>query len=100
MPEPLALFVVETSFQIPGLGILALPVVPAPAWLAECALHTTWAITVLIEGQMPHSTFGTVEELVHDEQLSHRTLLLDFDLGVPLPKGCHLQTHETLTQLS
>lgn len=100
MPKPLALFRIEASFRIPGLGTLVLPVGPTPTWLAECTLHTTWVITILIEGQLPYSTFGTVEELAHEGQLPHRTLLLDFNLGAPLPNGSHLQAHETLLQLS
>lgn len=95
MPEPLAIFVVEASFRVPGLGILALPTLPAPAWLAECALHTGWTITLFVEGQLPQSILGTVEELAHDGQLPRRTLLLDFDPEFPMPNGSHLQAHET-----
>ncbi len=84
-------FVVETSFRVPGLGLLVLPAQPAPAWLADYPLHTALACELLPAGLPPATATGTVEELAHDGQPPRRALLLDFDPGGPLPPGTRLQ---------
>jgi hypothetical protein len=48
MTEPLAMLVLETSFRVPGLGVLAVPAGPAAHGLAAYALHTALAVTVLL----------------------------------------------------
>ena len=90
MPESLPAFVVEASFRVPGLGVLALPLAPAPAWLAAYALHTPLQLSLVASGQLATPLIGTVEEMAHDDQPPRRTLLLDFDPGGPLPVGAHL----------
>jgi hypothetical protein len=93
-------FVVETSFRVPGLGVLALPGAPAPAWLTAYPLHTALAISLLADALPPTTVTGTVEELAHDGQLPRRALLLDFDPGEPLAIGTRLQASaEPLPQL-
>jgi hypothetical protein len=100
MPEPLAMFELETSFRVPGLGVLAVPAAgPATADLAAYALHTALALTLLVEGQTPVALTGTIEELTHDGQPPRRTLLLDFDPGGPLPSGTCLQLEAILPPL-
>ncbi len=92
MPDPLATLALETSFRVPGLGVLAVPAAgPAAAALAAYALHTALACTLLAEGQPPLALTGTVEELTHDGQPPRRALLLDFDPGGPLPGGARLR---------
>jgi hypothetical protein len=93
-------FVVETSFRVPGLGVLALPNAPSPAWLAAYPLHTALAISMLTDSLPPTALTGTVEELAHDGQPPRRVLLLDFDPGGPLLAGTRLQVSaEALPQL-
>jgi hypothetical protein len=93
-------FVVEASFRVPGLGVLALPSAPAPAWLATYPLHTVLAVRLLSEALPPTALTGTVEELAHDGQAPRRALLLDFDPGGPLLAGTRLQASaEALPQL-
>lgn len=99
MPEPLGLFVVASSFRVPGLGVLALPAAPTPGWLATCALHTAVAVTLLAEGHSPTALTGTAEELTHDGQPPRRALLLDFDPGGPLVSGTRLQIEAILPSL-
>ena len=91
MPEPLTPFVVESSFRLPGLGLLVLPIAPEPSWLATYELHT--ALALMLSGtQAP--IIGTVEEVANDSQL-RRALLLDFDPGTSLPAGTCLQASKT-----
>lgn len=97
MPEFLATLALETSFRVPGLGVLAVPA-EAAALLAY-ALHTALAITLVAEGQPPLALTGTVEEMAHDGQPPRRTLLLDFDPGGPLPSGTRLQIGAALPTL-
>ena len=99
MPEPLAMFELETSFRVPGLGVLAVPAGPAAAALAPYALHTALAVTLLVAGQPPVALTATVEELTHDDQPPHRALLLDFDPGGPLPSGTRLQLEAVVPPL-
>lgn len=99
MSEPLATLVLESSFRVPGLGVLALPAAPIPAWLSTCALHTAVAVTLLAEGHSPTALTGTAEELTHDGQPPRRALLLDFDPGGPLPSGARLQIEAILPSL-
>ncbi len=99
MPEPLATLVLETSFRVPGLGVLVVPAAPAAAALMAYALHTALAITLLIEGQPSLALTGTVEELAHDDQPPRRALLLDFDPGGPLSSGTHLHIEQALPSL-
>ena len=81
---------VETSFRVPGLGVLVLPAPPAPAWLAAVPLHA--ALSLEATGLLPAATIaGTVEELARDDQPPRRALLLDFDPGGPLPAGTRLR---------
>jgi hypothetical protein len=93
-------FVVETSFRVPGLGVLALPSAPAPAWLAAYPLHTALAISLLADTLPPTTLTGTVEEVAHDGHIPRRALLLDFDPGGPLAVGTRLQaSSEVLPEL-
>lgn len=78
MPKPQTEFVVATSFRLPGLGLLVLPLSPAPTWLVDYALHTAISVTLLIEAQHPISLIGTIEELARDGQPAQRAILLDF----------------------
>ena len=99
MPEPLATLVLETSFRVPGLGVLVVPAAPAVAQLAPYALHTALAVTLLVDGQPPLALTGTVEELAHDGQPPRLALLLDFDPGGPLPSGTRLHIEQALPSL-
>ena len=100
MPEPLATLVLETSFRVPGLGVLAVPSAgPAATALAVHDLHTVLAVTLLATGQPPVALTGTIEELTHDGQPPRRALLLDFDPGGPLPSGTCLQVEAILPPL-
>lgn len=100
MPTPLALFELENSFRLPGLGVLAVPAAgPALDMLATYALHTALAVTLLAEGQLPQALTGTVEELTHDGQPPRRALLLDFDPGGPLPSGTRLRLEAVVPAL-
>lgn len=92
MPDLLATLALESSFRVPGLGVLAVPAAsPATDQLLAYALHTALAVTLLAEGQPPLALTGTVEELTQDGQPPRRALLLDFDPGGPLPGGTRLQ---------
>ena len=84
-------FVVESSFRLPGLGLLVLPLAPEPSWLAAYELHT--AFTVLLPASLhpPSSIIGTLEEIAHDSQATRRALLLDFNPDISLPLGTCLQ---------
>jgi hypothetical protein len=100
MPAPLATFELETSFRLPGLGVLAVPTAgPVPDMLAASPLHTALAVTLLAEGQPPQPLTGTVEELTRDGQPPRRALLLDFDPGEPLPGGTRLRLDAELPAL-
>ncbi|MGI4867019.1 MAG: hypothetical protein ACRYFZ_24090 [Janthinobacterium lividum] len=99
MPEPLTTLALETSFRVPGLGVLAVPAAPEAEVLLAYALHTALAITLIAEGQPPLALTGTVEELAHDGQPPRRTLLLDFDPGGPLLNGTRLHIGAALPTL-
>jgi hypothetical protein len=99
MPELLPLLVLETSFRVPGLGVLAVPAPAAAAGLLAYALHTPVAVTLLADGQPPQALAGTVEELAHDGQPPRRVLLLDFDPSGPLPSSTRLQVADAAPSL-
>ena len=99
MAEPLATLVLETSFRVPGLCVLAVPTGPAAAGLAAYALHTALAVTLLVDGQPPAPLTGTIEELARADQPPRRALLLDFDPGGPLPSGTRMQLDALLPSL-
>jgi len=83
-------FIVRHSLRVPGLGLLVLPAPPAPAWLAEAALHTAGAFRLHRPGQLPLDLTATLEEVSHDGPPG-RALLLDADPGEPLPPGTWLE---------
>jgi hypothetical protein len=87
-------FVVENSFRLPGLGLLVLPVVPAPSWLAGYDLHAALAITLPSSTQSSQFITGTVEEIAQDGQLKRRALLLDIDSDISIVSGTYLQADE------
>ena len=99
MPEPGEVFVVESSFRVPGLGVLVLPAAPRPAWLQAYALHTALPLHLLSQGQPPQLLTGTVEELAHEGEPLRRALLLDFDPGGALLAGTQLQAGPPLPEL-
>lgn len=99
MPELLATLVLESSFRVPGLGVLVVPATPEAMALLAYELHTALALRLLVEGQPPLALTGTVEELAHDGQPPRRALLLDFDPGGPLPSGACLQVAAILPAL-
>ena len=83
-------FIVRHSLRVPGLGLLVLPSPPAPAWLAEPALHTALALRLHRPGQPPLALTATLEEVSHDGPPA-RALLLDADPGGPLSPGTWLE---------
>lgn len=83
-------FVVSQSLRLPGLGLLVLPTLPAPAWLAGAHLHTALAVQLHRPGQAPLALTATIEELTPADGPTTRTLLLDADPG-PLPTGAWLE---------
>ncbi len=99
MLELLPLLVLETSFRVPGLGMLAVPAAPAADGLLAYALHTPVSVALLADGQPAQALTGTIEELAHDDQPPRRVLLLDFDPGGPLPSGTRLQVTDALPPL-
>ena len=92
-------FVVETSFRLPGLGLLVLPAEPEPNWLMAYGLHTVLTVTLPSSIQYPSSVIGTIEELSHSGQSERRALLLDFDPITPLSPGAYLQVNEAPSEL-
>lgn len=86
-----AVFFVAASLRVPGLGLLVLPVAPAPAWLAAHPLHTALRLRLHRPGQPPLPLPATIEELARDTQPPARALLLDADPGGPLPAGAWLE---------
>jgi hypothetical protein len=99
MPELSAPFIVETSFRLPGLGLLVIPASPIPAWLATYDLHTALSITILPDAQLSKTIVGTVEELTQTGQPKQRALLLDFDPDTSLAPGTCLQASELYSDL-
>lgn len=102
MPAPAdVVVVVETSFRVPGLGVLALPAEPSPAWLGAYPLHTALALSWVAPGRPPTPLTGTVEELARADQPPRRALLLDFDPGEPLAAGSllHVSTGKIADEL-
>jgi hypothetical protein len=90
-------FVVRSSFRVPGLGLLVLPNLPAPAWLSTPALHTAVQVHLHGPGQPALLLPATIEELAHDGQPPARALLLDADPGTP-PAGAWLELLEVMPQ--
>ena len=87
-PAPIsAAFIVATSLWVQGLGLLVLPVAPAPTWLATHPLHAALRLRLHRPGQSPLPLPATIEELARVEQPPARALLLDADPGEPLPIG-------------
>ncbi|QKG58277.1 hypothetical protein GKZ68_17590 [Hymenobacter sp. BRD128] len=80
-----AAFVVSRSLRLPGLGLLVLPALPAPTWLASAGLHTALALQLHRPGQPPLSLTATIEELTPADGPPTRALLLEADLGDSLP---------------
>jgi len=87
-------FVVETSFRLPGLGLLVLPAASEPSWLTACSLHTMLTVRLPASTQYSLPVIGTIEEISHSDQLARRALLLDFDPSIPLSSGIYLQVEE------
>jgi hypothetical protein len=83
-------FVVHHSFRLPGLGLLVLPVLPAPAWLASPGLHTALMLQLHRHGLEAILLLATVEELTPTDGLPTRALLLEADPGGSLPPGSWL----------
>ena len=83
-------FLIDTSFRIPGLGLLVLPASPAPAWLTQAALHTALELRLHRLGQPALALPATIEELGRADQPLARALLLDADPGA-LPAGAWLE---------
>jgi hypothetical protein len=91
--------VVGSSFRVPGLGLLVLPALPGPAWLATPALHTAVQVRLHHPSQPALLLPATIEELAHDGQPPTRALLLDADPGTP-PAGAWLElVHVVLPEL-
>ena len=84
MPPPDSAFIVGRSFRLPGLGLLVLPTLPAPVWLASIDLHTPLALQLHRPGQPPLALTATIEELTTADEPATRALLLDADLGSTL----------------
>lgn len=91
-------FVVETTFQLPGLGVLVLPATPVPSWLAAYPLHTA-LIIILPASIAPQPINGTVEEISQQGQPIRQALLLDLGANISLLAGTHLQTIESSSNL-
>jgi hypothetical protein len=96
LPEA-ATLVVGSSFRVPGLGLLVLPALPGPVWLATPALHTAVQVRLHSPGQPARLLPATIEELAHDGQPPTRALLLDADPGTPLP-GAWLELVQVVPQ--
>jgi hypothetical protein len=85
MPPSASSFVVSHSFRLPGLGLLVVPALPAPAWLASPDLHTALALQLHRPDYPPLRLTATIEELNPAEGPPSPALLLDADPGVLLP---------------
>jgi hypothetical protein len=95
MAELLSPLIIESTFRLPGLGLLVLPDTPEPDWLTDYALHTAFAVTLPFSDiQSPLPVVGTIEEISREGQLPRRALLLDFDPGDLLKVGVQLQVGE------
>jgi hypothetical protein len=92
-------FVVETSFRLPGLGLLVLPAIPEPSWLLTHSLHTAFTVTLPPSIQHTSPIIGTVEEISYSGQTERRALLLNFDPIAPLPSGIYLQVSKSSPEL-
>ena len=91
MPDSLLLRV-ATTWQVPGLGLLALPAGPTPH-LAAYALHTALVVEAALPGGARHSAAATVEEVSRPDAPSVliRGLLLDFGTALVLPPGTEIR---------
>lgn len=92
-------FVIETSFKLPGLGLLVLPAAPEPNWLMAYSLHTALNVMLPSSIQHPLPVIGTIEEISHSGQSERRALLLDFDPNTPLSPGICLRVGEASSEL-
>lgn len=99
MPDLSAPFIVEASFRLPGLGLLVVPALPAPSWLADYDLHTALTITLPTSEQHSEPIVGTVEEIAQADQLERRALLLDLGATILLPVGTYLQASKIHSDL-
>ncbi|WP_210513827.1 hypothetical protein [Hymenobacter terricola] len=90
-PASLPLLRVAATWQLPGLGLLALPDGPTPP-LAPFALHTALAVEARLPGGTRHAAIATVEEVTRPEapDAPARGLLLDFGAAVELPAGTEI----------
>lgn len=79
MLPPAHAFVVSHSFRLPGLGLLVLPVAPAPAWLASAELHTALALQLHQPGHAALALTATIEEITPADGQPGRALLLEAD---------------------
>ncbi|UYZ61502.1 hypothetical protein [Hymenobacter weizhouensis] len=82
---------VETSFPLTGLGVLVLPVPPAPA-LAAYGLHTTLPVRLVLPSGEEATGLGSVEEVTRPGAAgapasTGRALLLTHEGAGPLPAG-------------
>ncbi|MGI4833779.1 MAG: hypothetical protein ACRYFK_09995 [Janthinobacterium lividum] len=84
-------FWVARSLRVPGLGLLVLPTLPAPAWLAAPPLHTALGLWLHRPGYPPLALPATVEEVAHEGQPPTRALLLDADPTGELGQGAQLE---------
>lgn len=85
MLPPTDAFMVSRCLRLPGLGLLVLSALPAPAWLASADLHTALALQLHRPGQPPLAVTATSEELTVENEPPTRALLLEADLGDLLP---------------
>lgn len=73
-------FIIESSYRLPGLGLLVRPAAPAPAWLFTAALHT--ALELRLHGAglaVAPPLVATIEEITRPDARPARALLLAAD---------------------
>jgi hypothetical protein len=97
MPPSASAFVVSRSFRLPGLGLLVLPVVPIPAWLASTDLHTSLAVQLYCPGRPSLLLTATSEEITPADGPLTRALLLDADPDLLAP-GAWLELEHIMPQ--
>lgn len=80
-----------TTWLLPGLGVLVLPVGPTPH-LAGYPLHTALEVEVAPPGAAPYTATATVEETTRDDapHSPTRALLLAITGAGPLPPGTNI----------
>ena len=94
---PTLLLRVATTWFLPGLGLLALPVGRTP-YLATCSLHTALAVEALLPDGTHHTGTATVEEVTRPDatNATERGLLLDFGTATALPPNTEIWLAATL----